>query len=178
MKADELHLKFAEKVRGDSKYLADLTSATSLSSVQNQNGNETIEASLVDLANDQTTFADIRSITGPTGQMYFYSQKYMTQGYARILARVKAGDPCLTIAETVREESKIYPRPTNVELFKYGLFKIDRGELDTLVARTLELNADIQAFRTGMGSLYLYCNLYLTPERATLLAKHQEHPDS
>ncbi len=178
MKAQELHVTLAQKVRGDSKYLAELTSATALGPVQPGVNSADIEAKLVELANDTSNYDDIRSITGPTGKVYFYSIKHMTEGYARILARVRAGDPCLTIAETVREESRVYPRVTNTELFKYALFKIDREQLDDYVARVQQLYPDIQAIKAPSGTTYLYSTQYLTPDWAALLAKKVEHPDS
>jgi hypothetical protein len=178
MKAEELHVKLAQKVRGDSKYLAELTSASALTPVQSGLKSEEIEANLAELVKNEDAYADIKSLQGPTGKIYFYSTKHMTEGYARILARVDAGDPCLTIAETVREESKVYPRVTNTELFKYGLFKIDREGLDKHVARALELYQDIQSIQSPTGNVYLYSTLYLTPDWASYLAKKVEHPDS
>ncbi len=178
MKAQELHVKLAEKVRGDSKYLAELTSASALAPVQSGYKSDDIEANLAELVKNNVNYRDIRSIEGPTGKVYFYSITHMTENYARILARVRAGDPCLTIAETVREESKIYPRVTNIELFKYGLFKIDRDELGQYVARTQERFEDIKSTLTASGSIYLYSTLYLTPAWAAFLAKKQERPDN
>ncbi len=178
MKAEELRFKLAEKVRGDSKYLTELTSAGALAPVQSGLDGEDLAANLADIANDNVTYSDIKSIEGPTGKVYFYSEKYMTATYARILARVKAEDPCLTIAETVREESRVYPRATNIELFKYGLFKIDREELDNFVARTLALHEDIKKIVTPRGSTCLYSTRYLTEDWAVFLAKKAETPDS
>ncbi len=178
MKAEKLHVKLAEKVRGDSKYLTELTSASALAPVQPGFNSEDIEAKLVELVKNSDHYRDIRSIEGPTGKVYFFSETYMTEAYARILARVRADDPCLTIAETVREESKIYPRVTNIELFKYGMFKIDRDGLDQYIARTQELYEDIKLIATPTGSVYLYSTLYLTPDWAAFLVKRQEHPDS
>lgn len=178
MKAEELHVKLAEKVRGDSKYLAELTSANSLGRVQVGLESEDIETNLAEIAKNNDRYRDIRSIAGPTGKVYFFSETYMTENYARILARVKADDPCLTIAETVREESGTYPRVTSVELFKYGLFKVDREELDNYVARTLELHEDIKLIQSRTGSVYLYSTRHLTPDRAAFLMKRQERPDN
>jgi hypothetical protein len=178
MKAEELRVKLAERVRGDSKYLADLSSADTLMAAQLGLKRDDIEAKLLEIAKMNSSFRDIRSIQGPTGKVYFYSETYMTETYARILARVKAEDPCLTIAETVREESRVYPRVTSVELFKYGLFKIDRDQLDDHVARTLERYEDIKSIKTSTGSVYLYSNQYLTPDWAAFLAKKQERPDN
>ncbi len=178
MKAEELHVKLAERVRGDSKYLSELTSASALAPVQPGVISRDVEANLAEIVTNMDNYRDIKSIVGPTGKVYFFSVTYMTENYARILARVKAGNPCLTIAETVREESKTYPRVTNVDLFKYGLFKIDRDELDKHVARTQELYEDIKSITTGSGAVYLYSTLYLTQDWANFLAKKQEHPDS
>ncbi len=178
MKAEELHIKLAEKVRGDSKYLADVTSANALGAVQSGLQSDDIATRLGEIAQDDVTFPDIKSIAGPTGKVYFYSQKFMTETYARILARVKAEDPCLTIAETVREESRVYPRVTNTELFKYALFRIDREEIDKHVARVQELYEDIKSIKSPTGSVYLYSTRYLTPDWAAYLAKKVEHPDS
>lgn len=178
MKAQELHYKLAERVRGDSKYLTELTSASGLAPVQAGSAPDALQADLMDIARDDETFKDIKTITGPTGQVYFYSEMHMTETYARILARVKAGDPCITIAETVREESRVYPRPTSVELFRYGLFKIDRDQVEQHVTRTLERYDDIKSFTTSHGGMYLYSTQYLTAEWAKYLAKKHEKGDS
>ena len=178
MKSEELRVKLAQKVRGDSKYLTELTSATALAPVQAGMSSGNIEAALIDLVKNDHSYRDIKSIASPMGKTYFYSAMHMSECYARILARVKDGDPCLTIAETVRDESRIYPRVTNVELFKFGLFKIDRGSLDEYIAQTMERYSDIRSITSWPGSVYLYSNRYLTLEWAELLAQKKERPDS
>ncbi len=53
---------------------------------------------------------DLREIPGAHGIAYFYSTQTLSETYAVILVR-KKGDPLELIAQIVRENSSVYPRP-------------------------------------------------------------------
>lgn len=67
-------------------------------------------------------------------------------------------DLCATIAAMVRNESRVYPQPTNIELFMEPIFNIDPDELETHITRTLELAEfkDIQLIHASTDARYLY----------------------
>ncbi len=63
-------------------------------------------------------------------------------------------DPCATIATMVRNESRVYPQPTNIELF--AEFK------------------DIQLIHASTDARYLYSNLYMDEDHARSLVEWEE----
>ncbi len=96
--------------------------------------------------------------------------------YDKIQALVEANDPVATIVETVREESRIYPRPTKVEVFKEPVFNINSGELWTYVEQIVEQEefGDIQLIQASTGVHYLYSTQYLDADHAKSLIEWEE----
>ncbi len=121
-------------------------------------------------------YRDIKSVVASTGAVYLYSETYITRNYADILVRVEANDPCATIAGMVRDESRIYPRPTNIELFKEQVFNIAPDELETHIAGTLERQEfqDIKLIHASTGARYLYSDLYMDEDYARSLVEWEE----
>jgi hypothetical protein len=171
---EELQTKTLIRIREDSQYSAKLTGFSSLSTLAPDLKPGEIEGILNEITQDAT---DIKSLPARKGPGYFFSIRHMTENYARILARVEANDPLYTIVEMVREESRIYPHPTNIELFKYGMFNVDRDRLDDYVKQVVEENEDINGYRSSKGNVYLYCTQYLPDERAALIVERDEHPE-
>jgi hypothetical protein len=114
-------------------------------------------------------YQDIQSLTAVTGAAFVYSETYMTRNYAEILARVEAKDPLVVISETVREESRVYPRPTAIELFREPVFGIGSTEIETHVAHLLEQPefTDIKQVIASNGARYLYSELYMSKDLAS-----------
>jgi len=101
----------------------------------------------------------------------------MSDYYALQLARVAAKDACALIAETVRDESRTYPRPTCVLLFVERLFGVNEADLEEVVRKTLERPefSDIKAMiHPVTGGVYLYSNRYLDGERAFMMMDYEE----
>lgn len=171
---DELTRKVSTRIREDSQYSSKLTRFESLEALAPDVQPGEIDGILQSIKQDSS---DIRSLPGRDGEEYLFCIRYMTENYAKILARVEANDPCYTILETVREESRVYPRPTNIELFKYGMFNIDREKLDEYVENVLEQNDDINGYRSSTGNVYLYSTTYLPDARAALIVERKEHPE-
>ena len=171
---DELARKVSTRIREDSQYSSKLTRFESLETLAPDVRPGEIEGILQAIKQDSS---DIRSLPGRDGEEYLFCIRYMTENYARMLARVGANDPCYTILETVREESRVYPRPTNVELFKYGMFSIDREKLDEYVEKVLKDNDDINGYRSSTGNVYLYSTSYLPDAQAALIVEKKEHPE-
>lgn len=173
--AVEIQAMIAEKVREESKNMAKLTSIGPLTTLAPDLKLDGIKASLLEMAKSDD-YMDIKSIVAPNNAMYLYSEASITKEYATILARVEANDMCSTIALTVREESRIYPRLTSVEFFVQPLFNVVSDELEAYITRTMEREEfkDLKLMIASTGARYLYSDLYINEEYARALAEWEE----
>ncbi len=171
----EVRTKIADKVRKDSKANSQLTATASLAELFPDIAPEQIEK-YREAMKQEKGYADIQFLVGPTGIAYLYSESFITSNYATMLARVDAKDACSTIADTVRDESRIYPRPTKVELFYAPIFQIDPGQMQQVVERTLQRPecADIKKIVAPTGAVYLYSNRYMEPAQAERWVQWEE----
>jgi hypothetical protein len=165
--AEEERTKIATQVREDSKVLVQLTKAQVLSELFPEITPAHVDARLEEMSKDER-YWDIKKLIGNTGITYLYSETHMTGNYAAMLARVGEGTPCSIIAETVREESRIYPRPTKVELFYSPVFNFDPSQMEALIEGTLRNHecADLQKVVASTGAVYLYSKLYMDAYQA------------
>ena len=117
-------------------------------------------------------FSDI-SIRRGKEKIYLYSRDYITDKYADMVILVEEKDLFKTIAKTVREESKIYPRPTDVRLFNKAPFKISKEEFYEIYEqlRKNEEYKDIQETRASNNALYLYSDIFMKKAHAASLAE-------
>jgi hypothetical protein len=173
--AEEAREKIADKVRQDSKERIQLTPVKSLAALFPEMELAQVNGHIDSLA-AETKYADLARVTGPTDIEYLYSQEHMTHNYATILARIEAKDPYTTIAETVREESRVYPRPTRVALFYEPLFQIESGQLEMIVEGLLRRPeyADITKIVASTNAIYLYSNQHLDPSYAESWVEWEE----
>lgn len=173
--ADETQAAIATKVRGISRDEARLTPAESLKDAFPDLAPEQVEEYLAEMG-DKNKFQDIKQLAGPNGALWLYSDQSMTGNYAALLARVEAKDPCKTIAETVREESMTYPRPTKVTLFYDTVFQIEGINLEGFVERTLQQPEykDIKKIVASTSAVYLYSDLYMPAGQAEYLVEWEE----
>lgn len=115
---------------------------------------------------------DLKKIRG-SSETWYFSEKSMTAAYALHLVRLEERDPVRLIAETVRDESRIYPRPTDIRYFADPPFSM--GEKDVLrVLGMMELRpdmGDIRRCRASNGALYLYSSLHLAETLAETLTE-------
>ena len=137
-----------------------------------------LDVSLAEMAKDER-FKDIKSLVVSTGAVYLYSETFISKTYAGLLLRAEVNDPFATIAETVRDESRIYPRPTNIYRFNVPVFNIDPAELLTHIARMLEREEykDIKMVHASNGVPFLYSNLYMEEPFAIGLAEWEAVED-
>ncbi len=173
---EETKLAIAEKVRGDSKNAVKLTSVGDLHDLVP--GMEPDEiAAVLDGMQADPKYADVKSVTASTGDHFFYSNRHMSDYYALVLSRVAANDPCATIAAMVRDESRIYPRPTCVQVFTQDLFHIALCELRPIVDAMLQKPEyeDIKLMvHPKTGGVYLYSSRYLEERIAWAEMHYQE----
>ena len=115
---------------------------------------------------------DVRELTAQDGSRRYYSSHFMTEAYAIILLQ-KQGDLLRLIAESVRQNSAIYPRPVPLDIFTRPPFDLTRQEVLNCLERmaTEEEYRDIVPTTTSASGVFLYSTLHLEPDHASMLAE-------
>jgi hypothetical protein len=115
---------------------------------------------------------DLHQISARDGSWRYYSSHSMSEAYAMILLQ-KQGDPLRLIAENVRQNSAVYPRPVPLDIFTDPPFDLTRQEvlsyLEQMAAE--EEYRDIVTTTTSASRVFLYSTLHLEPEYASMLAE-------
>ena len=115
---------------------------------------------------------DLHELASQDGSRHYYSSHFMTGAYARILLQ-KKGDQLRLIAETVRENCALYPRPVPLDIFTQPPFDLARQEvledLERMAAE--EEYRDILPTTTSASRIFLYSTLHLELEYASMLAE-------
>jgi len=103
---------------------------------------------------------------------FFFSSQFITDSYARILIQKRA-NPTRLIAEIVRENSAIYPRPTPFDIFRQPPFNFTLEEIHACLAQMAKEGeyADIQQTTSSIGNIFLYSTLSLNADYAFMLAE-------
>ena len=152
-----------QRVRDDSKSKLRVTPVIGLGMLIAGAESDKIDSHLAVVLDDER-YRDVRLVSNSKGARYLYSEDYMTATYAVVLARAEANDPSATIVATVREESRIYPRPTRLSMFAAPVFRIDPDALGryahAIVAGTEY--PDIKLVEASTGVIYLYSDTYLS----------------
>lgn len=127
---------------------------------------------LIEELKEREEFSDI-CITKGKEKIYLFSEEYITNNYAKMMISVDEKDMFKTIAETVREESKLYPRPTDIRLFSHAPFKLSKNDFNEVYAqlKKKEEYKDIQETRASNNALYLYSSMYMKHAHAASLAE-------
>ncbi len=104
---------------------------------------------------------------------YMYSTKRMTENYADMVFRVEEKELLRLLVDTVRYESRIYPRPTTISLFSAKPFNFNEQQTQELLKQVIEKDeySDILEIRASNGSLYLYSRKYMTKDHAVALTE-------
>lgn len=164
--ADEpgLIVALLEKIRADSARTA-LSPAADLSSLVP--GGADAVALLEEHAEP-----DIKMMRGSRDR-YYFSERSMTESYARHLYRLAEKDPARLIADTTRDESKTYPRPTPIATFEDSPFSMTMAEIDAALSKmTFDPEySDIRKVQASNGDVYLYSTTYLSEAHASGLAE-------
>jgi hypothetical protein len=111
-----------------------------------------------------------------TGRQYLYASPFICEAYARTILLAGRNDPCMLIAETVREESRLYPRPTCSLLFQLPPYDLQMEALPAVlgqIGRRDDLR-DIRSFKASTDVLYLYSQRHMSLEHARGLAEWVE----
>lgn len=176
--SEVIQITIAEKIRTISRDQAQLTPLDSLCPLFDGSEPDHIETFITEMLKDEN-YKDINTISVPTGALYLYSETYITRNYAKILSLAEGNDPLKIIVKTVREESNMYPRPTNFDFFKEPIFKIDPDNLETYISQVLkeEIFDDIKFIQASTGARYLYSSLHMNEKHARSLAEWNELKD-
>ena len=115
---------------------------------------------------------DLHKLAAQDGSWRYYSSNFMTGAYAMILLQ-KQGDPLRLIAESVRQNSELYPRPIPLDIFTQPPFDFTRQEVLNHLEQmgTEEEYRDILQTTTSASRVFLYSALHLEPEHASMLAE-------
>jgi hypothetical protein len=118
---------------------------------------------------------DIKLMRG-TKDTYYFSEELVTAAYALHLFRVMERDPARMVADTVRDESRIYPRPTPAYIFLGHPFNMTEAELDGVLWQISQRNdmTDIKSTTVSNGALYLYSTEHLSVLHAETMAEWNE----
>ena len=110
-------------------------------------------------------YADIvRTADEATGVEYLHAEYILSVRFAQLLLRKQANDPKRLIAELVRENSELWPRPVSTEFFsETELFEMTPAEVSEVVTAVMADPAytDIKGVTTSNGVLYLYSDRFL-----------------
>lgn len=115
---------------------------------------------------------DLRAIYDRNGSAYYHSVESLSETYGRILLW-KSEDPLWMIAEVVRKNSQLYPRPVCVDSFQeppFGLTGEEVVECLDRMAHDKEYQ-DIARTATSAGTQFLYSTDHLEHDHAIALAE-------
>lgn len=175
-KLEEVKHAMAEKIRRESRVATTLTPLSSMFAIFPDIKPVKI-CSLLNEMQTQLQYRDIKTVSAFSGELYLYCQLHITDKYATLLIRSAVNDACSTIVETVREESRIYPRPTKVSIFTSQVYGIPAATLHPCIVRVLNSPeySDIRKLvHPESESEYLYSNLHMNEEHAYSLMKWME----
>lgn len=128
--------------------------------------------SIIDLASEaQAEDPELASLLGPNQERLYHHLSCLSRGYAGILALKDS--PLLLIAETIRANSRDYPRPVPAVLFEAPPFGLTAELIQTSLQAMAEAPdyADIARAETSEGDVYLYSTRFLEPAYAEFLAE-------
>ncbi len=115
---------------------------------------------------------DIAVLQG-VGGAYLYSRTHMTDTYAHWSFLAKEDNDVTTFVETVREESRVYPRPMPVVSLCNAPFRFDVNRITAAweVARESGDYPDIETLTASNGDVYYFSTDSLSRVHAQSLAE-------
>jgi len=115
---------------------------------------------------------DLKEIRAKDGASLYYSSMFMSDAYATLLLHKEEGAEAL-IADTVREDSDRYPRPTPLDVFKEPPFDLSQEEILSCLEEMSSRDEyqDISRVSTSIGHVFLYSTKHLDRDYALMLAE-------
>ncbi len=120
---------------------------------------------------------DASHITALEGRYsyYLYDAAQMTETYAHWAFLAAEGDDAATLADTARQESRLYPRPMDVASLMNEPFNMTRERIRAVWEDMQRSGAypDIARCEASNGDVYFYSTKYLSDDQAQSLAEWQ-----
>ena len=115
---------------------------------------------------------DLKEISTKNGIVCYYSTRSLSETYAGILISKEEG-PVQVMAQVVRDNSKLYPRPVPLDIFTMSPFDLTQDEILECLAKmgAQEQYEDIERTTTSVGTVFLYSSRHLEPDYAFTLAE-------
>ena len=115
---------------------------------------------------------DIEVIVDDSGGAWYFSERFMTGAYARILL-LKGEGPLRMMAEVIREHSRVYLRPVPLALFQCSPFNLSNDEIALCLKEMMDAPSyrDIAHLSTSVGHLFAYSTDHLDARHAAMLAE-------
>lgn len=173
---EEVKHVIAEKIRRNSRVTTSLTPLGALYSLWTELKPVQV-CSILNEMQTQACYGDLKTISACSGELYLYSERHITDKYAALLVRAAVNDACQMIVHTVREESRIIPRPTKIGTFTSHVFGIPATSLQPCIVRVLnkpEFSDIRKLVHPETEAVYLYSSMYMNEERAYSVMKWLE----
>ena len=165
---EEAKYMLASVIRADSLEKVKLTPAGDIYAMAPDSEPAIIDAILKGMQTEER-YSDLKTITAANGDLYYHSDKHLAGSYAATLLLAEAGDHCATIAQTVREDSQLYPTTTNAANFTNPVYGVPPDELEAAVAlmmRKPEYSDIKKMVHPETGAVHLYSDRFLGEEQA------------
>lgn len=129
----------------------------------------------IEILKTDDKYEDIRVLSGKKGR-YLFSDNDMNLKYAKLMAQIEENDVKGLIAKTVREDSKVYPRPTDIKVFNKSPFYLKDDVLLNVLEQMKEEDEyqDIKEVKASNGALYLFSDEYMEKDHAIGLTEWVE----
>jgi hypothetical protein len=174
---EEAKFILASAIRADSRDLVRLTPLSEIYAMAPDTDPAIIDVLLKGMPLE-ARYVDIKKATDAGGTEYYHCDIYLTESYAVTLMLAMAGDHLATIAETIREESRIYPRTTNVTIFRdQSVYGVPAGDLDTVLWNLLRnpKYADIKRIvHPVTRAIHLYSDTFISEVSAWAMMDWEE----
>ena len=122
---------------------------------------------------EENEFIELRLIQDDEGKNYYYSATDMTDKYANIMMGLNNNDFLKLIADSVRYESKVYPRPTYLKQFTSSPYNIEEIKLLEILDEINENSdySDLKYTEASNGVRFIYSDRHMKPGYAKYLAE-------
>lgn len=140
-----------------------------------EKGEQDLKELLNSLNNDESC-KDIVSIKGEK-DVYYYSNEFMSDNYAKIAVLVEDKDIPKTIVEMVRWNGKTYPCATPLYYFSNSPYFYTKAQIERALERIKQKEeySDICELTTGNDVRYLYSTIHMSEKYARALAEGVEY---
>lgn len=115
---------------------------------------------------------DLAVLHGLDGGVYYHCKLLLSASYAKLLTGLE--NPPMLLAESIRNDSREYPRPVAVEFFECPPFNFSPQQLSEILGRIADEPeyADITFVESSVGTVYLYSEKYMDKDYASYLANN------